>query len=67
MTTIQQTAGCGGEFTCESCGALYAVRIEETPVQDRSAARCEVCGQIMADWQSGHSLHFVLKERPQPT
>jgi hypothetical protein len=55
-----------GDFTCENCGALYFVRVEGTPRQDRSAARCEVCGQIMADWQSGHHVVFMLKERPGP-
>lgn len=65
MAKIVETAAGSGDFTCESCGALYSVRIEETVVQDRSAARCEVCGQVMADWQSGHRVSFVLKERPR--
>ncbi|MDC7785820.1 hypothetical protein PQJ75_10130 [Rhodoplanes sp. TEM] len=64
MAETRDTA-IGGEFTCESCGALYAVRIEETAVQDRSGVCCEVCGHVMADWQSGHHLLFVLKERPR--
>lgn len=65
MAKTLDAAHTGGEFTCENCGAVYAVRIEETPVQDRSAARCDVCGQVMADWQSGHRVQFVLKERPR--
>jgi hypothetical protein len=63
---IRETAVGNGDFTCESCGALYSVRVEATPVQDRSAARCEVCGRTMADWRSGHRVLFVLKERPGP-
>jgi transcription elongation factor Elf1 len=66
MAKMLETAVGNGEFTCESCGALYSVSVEQTPVQDRSAAHCEVCGRIMADWQSGHRVVFVLKERPGP-
>ncbi|NVO16553.1 MAG: hypothetical protein HXX10_21205 [Rhodoplanes sp.] len=66
MARIWETAVGSGDFTCESCGALYSVHVEETLVQDRSSAHCEVCGRIMADWQSGHRVVFVLKERPGP-
>jgi hypothetical protein len=53
------------DFVCESCGALYSVEVRHLQVQERTVANCEVCGAVMADWNSALRLTFLLRERPR--
>ena len=53
------------DFVCESCGALYSVEVRHLRVQERTVASCEVCGAVMADWNSALRLTFLLRERPR--
>ena len=55
----------GGDFVCESCGALYSVEVQHLQVQDRTVANCEVCGAVMAEWNTALQLTFLLRERPR--
>jgi hypothetical protein len=53
------------DFVCESCGALYLVEVRHLEVQERTVANCQVCGAVMADWNSALQLTFLLRERPR--
>jgi hypothetical protein len=53
------------DFVCENCGALYSVEMRHLQVQERTVANCEVCGAVMADWNSALQLTFLLRERPR--
>jgi hypothetical protein len=63
MAKAWESIASGADFICESCGALYSVEVRHLEVQDRTVANCEVCGAVMADWNSALRLSFLLKER----
>jgi len=65
MAKSWESAAGSSDFVCESCGALYSVEVQHLQVQDRTAASCEVCGAVMAEWNSALRLTFVLRERPR--
>lgn len=56
--------GQGDDFTCE-CGAVYSVKARRYPMRDKDSADCQVCGKVMAEWNSTYSPSFTLKERPK--
>jgi hypothetical protein len=56
--------GTGDDFTCK-CGAVYEVKVQRFPTRDKDSAKCQVCGQTMAEWNSTYSPSFYLKARPE--
>lgn len=54
-----------GEFTCDNCGAVYAVQERRFPVRDKDTAQCQVCGETMAEWNSTYCPTFKLKQSPK--
>ena len=65
MAKSWESVAGSGDFVCESCGALYSVEVRHLQVQERTVANCEVCGAVMADWNSALRLTFLLRERPR--
>jgi len=65
MAKSGESVAGGSDFVCESCGALYSVEVQHVQVQDRTAANCDVCGAVMAEWNSALRLTFLLRERPR--
>ena len=65
MAKSWESVAGGSDFVCESCGALYSVEVRHLQVQERTVANCEVCGAVMADWNSALRLTFLLRERPR--
>jgi len=57
----------GHSFFCPSCGALYAVTYSRpsSGSDSNSAAKCVVCGQVMAEWNSTNVPTFKLVHRPE--
>ena len=55
----------GRTFFCLHCGALYAVTHKRLPNPDSNVAKCVVCGQIMAKWDSTDVPTFELVHRPE--
>ena len=62
----------GRPFFCPRCGALYAVthsrrwKSVETS-DDHNSAKCVVCGQTMATWDTTDVPTFKLVHRPEDT
>jgi len=56
----------GHSFFCPSCGALYAVTYSQpsSSSDSNSTAKCVVCGQVMAEWNSTNVPTFKLVHRP---
>jgi hypothetical protein len=52
----------GHSFFCPSCGALYAVTYSRlsSGSDNNSTAKCVVCGQVMAEWNSTDVPTFKL-------
>ena len=55
----------GRSFFCPRCGALYAVTYSRPSGNDISSAKCVVCGQIMARWNSDDVPTYKLVHRPE--
>ena len=57
----------GSSFFCPSCGALYAVTNSRpsSGSDSNSTAKCVVCGQVMAEWNSTNVPTFKLVHRPE--
>jgi transcription elongation factor Elf1 len=55
----------GRTFFCPHCGALYAVTYSRQYKSDSGLAKCVVCGQIMAKWDSVDVPAFRLVHRPE--
>ena len=49
----------GHSFFCQRCGALYAVTYSRKSNRDSNSARCVVCGQIMATWDTTNVPAFL--------
>ena len=59
----------GRSFFCQRCGALYAVTYSRQWKSvdigdDDNAAKCVVCEQTMATWNSTDVPTFKLVQRP---
>ena len=65
MVKSWESVAGSSDFVCESCGALYSVEVQHLQVQDRTVVNCEVCGAVMADWNSALRLTFLLRKRPR--
>ena len=65
MAKSWESVAGSSDFVCESCGALYSVEVQHLQVQDRTVVNCEVCGAVMADWNSALRLTFLLRKRPR--
>jgi ribosomal protein S27E len=50
----------GHSFFCPSCGALYAVTYSRPSTGSDSTAKCVVCGQVMAEWNSTKRIRLRL-------
>ena len=55
----------GRSFFCPHCGALYAVTYSRRLNSESNVAKCVVCGQIMATWNSTDVPTFKLVHRPE--
>lgn len=51
------------DFQCPSCGALYAVTVTRYPLKDKDSANCEVCGQVLREWNDTRVPTFTLKSQ----
>jgi transcription elongation factor Elf1 len=58
-------SGSGGTHTCPHCGAVYEVRVEHRAARDQDDAYCEVCGELMAEWNDTEVPAFKLVHRPE--
>jgi hypothetical protein len=65
MAKSWESVAGSSDFVCENCGALYSVEVRHVQVQDRTVVNCEVCGAVMAEWNSALRLTFLLRERPR--
>lgn len=65
MAKSWESVAGSSDFVCEGCGALYSVEVQHLQVQDRTVVNCEVCGAVMADWNSALRLTFLLRKRPR--
>jgi uncharacterized protein (DUF983 family) len=55
----------GRSLFCPRCGALYAVTYLRPSGNDIRSAKCVVCGQIMATWNSTDVPTYKLVHRPE--
>jgi predicted Zn finger-like uncharacterized protein len=55
----------GHSFFCPHCGALYAVTHSRQPISESNVAKCVVCGNIMAEWNSANVPTFKIVHRPE--
>jgi predicted Zn finger-like uncharacterized protein len=46
-------------FTCPHCGTRYAVSITPIAAVEINSARCESCGEKMADWIAKEAKTFI--------
>jgi hypothetical protein len=58
-------SGSGGTHICPHCGAAYEVRVEHRPARDQGDAYCEVCGELMAEWNDTEVPAFKLVHKPE--
>ena len=57
--------GDGGEFACPHRGAVYAVTIHRFPEREVDSAKCDVCEEVMTEWNSTSAPSFKLKSTPK--
>jgi len=55
----------GRSFFCPHCGALYAVTYSLRSSSVSDIAKCVVCGQIMAEWDTANVPTYKLVHRPE--
>jgi transcription elongation factor Elf1 len=55
----------GRSFFCPHCGALYAVTYSRQTNSESNVAKCVVCGQTMATWNSTDVPTYKLVHRPE--
>jgi hypothetical protein len=55
----------GHSFFCKHCGALYGLTYSRRSDSERNSAKCVVCGQVMAEWNSTNAPTFKLVHRPE--
>jgi transcription elongation factor Elf1 len=58
-------SGSGGTHTCPHCGAVYEVMIHHVPTRDQEDAYCDVCGEVMAEWNDTAIPAFKLIQKPE--
>jgi Adenylate kinase, active site lid len=58
-------SGSDGTYTCPHCGAIYEVTIRRPPSPDRNDAYCDVCGEVMAEWDNTAVPSFKLIHKPE--
>ena len=61
MVLIPRRVTPGEEFPCSHCGTLYEV--STSPGQDTGSATCDVCGEIMLQWNDTAIPLFRVKSR----
>ena len=54
-----------GQAICQSCGAVYKVTIQRFPTKEHDRFHCEVCGELMEEWNSTESKSFALESRAE--
>jgi transcription elongation factor Elf1 len=55
----------GRSFFCPHCGALYGLTYSRQRTSESNAAKCVVCGQIMATWDYSTNVPtYKLVHRP---
>jgi hypothetical protein len=64
MVKTWNTANAGSE-TCDKCGAVYSVTVTRFPMRDKDSFNCNVCGNLMDQWNSTESKSYSLIERPE--
>jgi hypothetical protein len=55
----------GETHTCPHCGAVYEVTIQHLPDRKQDDAYCDVCGEVMAEWDDTAVPAFRLIEKPE--
>lgn len=50
--------------TCPHCGTVYAVTVSQSSVCDQADAYCDVCGEVMAEWNGTAVPSFKLVRKP---
>ena len=55
----------GRSFFCLHCGALYGVTYSRRSISDSNIAKCVVCGEVMAKWDSTNVPTYKLVHRPE--
>jgi transcription elongation factor Elf1 len=58
-------SGSGETHTCPHCGAVYEVRIRHLPDREQDDAYCDVCGEVMAEWDNTAVPAFTLVQKPE--
>ena len=51
------------DVSCEHCGSVYSLNVERFPFREKGFFNCEVCGNLLKEWNSTHSPNFKLKQR----
>ena len=49
------------DFICKNCASVYTVTIKRFPLRDNDRANCEVCGQLLKEWNNTIVPSFTLK------
>jgi hypothetical protein len=55
----------GETHTCPHCGAVYEVTVQHLPDREQDDAYCDVCGEVMAEWDDTAVPAFRLIEKPE--
>ncbi|WP_072389481.1 hypothetical protein [Hyphomicrobium sp. CS1BSMeth3] len=56
--------GDGGTASCKKCGAEYKVTVKRFPMRDSDKFNCEICGELMNEWNSTQVPMYELISKP---
>lgn len=62
MVKTWNSADAGNE-TCGKCGAVYSVVVTRFPMRDKDSFTCNVCGNLIDEWNSTESKSYTLVKR----
>jgi hypothetical protein len=51
----------GPDEICDNCGAVYSVIKTRLHNRDSASFNCEICGQLVKQWNSTTSYSYELK------
>jgi predicted Zn finger-like uncharacterized protein len=51
------------DVTCPKCQSVYAITVHRFPAKDNDSFRCQVCGELLREWNSTFAPEFTLKKR----
>jgi hypothetical protein len=55
----------GETHSCPHCGAVYEVAIQRLPTREKGDTYCDVCGELMAEWNDTAVPAFKLVQKPE--